>query len=204
MRIVLTLAAVVVAVVLGVSLSLWVFGPPSGQQNAQSGALPSSGVASIGGAFQLTDHTGKQVDDSILMGKPSLVYFGFTFCPDFCPTELSNMAAAADLASEEGLEIGLVFISIDPERDTPEVMAEYVEAFHERMIGLTGDAEQVAAAAKAYKVIYRKNRNPDSPDGYAMDHTTFLYGMDAQGQFLKHFTANTDPREIVDTLKGQS
>lgn len=200
MRIVLFAASAVVAVILGVSLSLLVFGPGD-RNSATGGALSSIGEAAIGGPFTLVDHNGRPVTEEILVGKPTLVYFGYTYCPDFCPTELANMAAAADILEGKGVDVGLVFITVDPERDTPESLTNYVEAFHDDLIGLTGSADQVATAARAYKVIYRKSESPDFTD-YLVDHTTFVYAMDAQGQFITYFKAAEDPSKIAETINN--
>lgn len=192
-RIALFGALAVVAAILGVTLSILVFGAPP---NTGS----SDGEALIGGPFELVDQDGKPVDESILEGQLNLVYFGYTFCPDFCPTELANMAEAKKRFQAKGQDVRIVFISIDPERDTAEVMKEYVPYFDEDAIGLTGTPEQVKAAARAYKVYYAKADDADFPDGYAMDHSTFVYAMDADGRFITYFTAATDPDLIVETV----
>lgn len=200
MRIVLIVAAALVAGILGLSLSFLVFGPNDRTAGAGSGGvLTSIGAAEIGGPFTLVDHRGRPTTEEILNGRPTLVYFGYTFCPDFCPTELANMAAAADILAERGVDVGLVFITVDPERDTPEALKDYVAAFHEDLVGLTGAPEQIAEAARAYKVIYRKSESPEYTD-YLVDHTTFVYAMDANGRYLTFFRAAEDPNKIADVL----
>lgn len=200
-RYVLLAAAGLVAVILGISLSLLVFTP---QQDASSGSLGGVGRAQIGGPFELVDRNGTVVTEAALEGQMNLIYFGYTFCPDFCPTELANMAQAKAALAERGVETQLVFVSIDPERDTPEIMGEYADAFDPEMLALTGSVAQVAKAANAYRVIYRKAEDEDFPDGYAMDHSTFVYAVDAQGQFVTVFTYQTDPQEIAEKLAPQS
>lgn len=198
MRIILPVAAALVALVFGAWLSVLVF-DPSGRSDAVSGDLGGVGQAAIGGPFTLINQNGETVTEAMLEGKPSLIYFGYTFCPDFCPSELANMARAADLLAARGVDINLVFITIDPERDTVAELKTYVANFHEDFIGLTGAPEQIAAAAKAYKVIYRKAESPDYSD-YLMDHTTFVYGMDPAGTYHAFFRAMEDPKKIADTL----
>ena len=132
-------------------------------------------------------------------GKPMLIYFGYTFCPDVCPTELSAMSQALDLLGDDAAEIQPVFITIDPARDTTEQMAEYVAHFYPTMVGLTGSVEQVAGAAKAYRVYYA--RGPGEDDAYLMDHSSFIYVMDAGGKYRAHFGPNTAPEEMARRLR---
>lgn len=188
-----------VAVVLGLSLSIAIFGPPN------SGArVGSFGVAQIGGPFELIDQNGRAVDETLLEGHVSLVYFGFTHCPDICPMDLGIMATAADILKERGAPIQTVFVTVDPERDTPAVMKDYVANFSDEMIGLTGAPDQVAAATQAYKVVARKAFGEEFLDGYTMEHTSLMYAMDAEGRFLRHFTMGTPPEKIADALGGAS
>lgn len=133
----------------------------------------AGGGGSIGGPFTLVDQTGRTVTDKDVFTAPSLVYFGYTFCPDVCPVDNARNAEAADILEEMGHEANPVFISIDPARDTPEVLANYVEYLHPRMIGLTGSEEQVKAAATAFRVFYQKQDAKD--DFYLMSHTTMSY-----------------------------
>lgn len=203
-RIMLFAVAALVAIVLGGSLSILIFGPPGGQRGVASGSLGTIGEALIGGPFELTDHRGRPVDESLLEGRPSLIYFGFTYCPDFCPAELANMAAAKEAMAARGRDVQLLFVTIDPDRDDQQTLAEYVEAFDADMIGLRGDAAQTRAAAQAYKVFYRKVEGEDFVDGYTMDHSTFLYAMDASGRFITQFSYGSQPEEIADRLIGAS
>ncbi|MFN3722470.1 MAG: SCO family protein [Paracoccaceae bacterium] len=132
------------------------------------------GGGDIGGAFTLVDETGTTVTDADVLTKPSLVYFGYTFCPDVCPLDAARNAEAVDLLDENGIDVTPVFISIDPERDTPQVMAEFTENLHPKMVGLTGSPDQVRIASQAYKTFYRKQDGGD-PDFYLVDHSTFTY-----------------------------
>jgi len=154
------------------------------------------GEALIGGEFTLVDGTGTTRTDQDFRGELMLVYFGFTFCPDVCPTELQAMGQAVDLLGDKGEAVQPVFITVDPERDTPEVVGQYVESFHPRMVGLTGTPEQVAAAAKAYRVYYRKAEVEGSSD-YLMDHSSIVYLMGRDGKFLTHFSHGTSPQDMA-------
>jgi cytochrome oxidase Cu insertion factor (SCO1/SenC/PrrC family) len=164
----------------------------------QSGG--GSGVALVGGPFSLTDHTGKRVTEKDFAGGYMLVFFGYTFCPDFCPTELQVMTAALDQMGEAGKVIQPVFISIDPARDTPQVLADYVPNFGPRLVGLTGTPDEIAAVAKAYRVFYGKASKGDAVD-YLMDHTTMIYLMGPDGRFVKHFNYTTDAPKLAADLK---
>ena len=159
----------------------------------------SIGQALIGGPFTLTDQNGRKVTEKDFLGKYMLVFFGYTYCPDLCPTELQVMSAALDSLGAKADAIQPVFISFDPERDTPEVLKQYVSNFHPRLVGLTGSPEEVASAAKAYRVYYSKVAN-SSPDTYLMDHSTITYLMDPQGKFLKHFSYSTDAAALAKAL----
>lgn len=156
----------------------------------------SFGEALIGGPFTLVDGEGTTRTDEDFRGKLMLIYFGFTYCPDVCPTELQAMGQALDQLGPKGDAVQPILISIDPERDTPEVIGQYVESFHPRMIGLTGSPEQVAAAAKAYRVYYRK-ATVEGASEYLMDHSSIVYLMDRQGKFLTHFSHGTSPEDMA-------
>jgi protein SCO1/2 len=168
------------------------------RQLAESGG---AGVALVGGPFSLTDQNGRRVSEKDFLGRHTLVFFGFTYCPDICPTELQVMMAALDAMGPEGEQIQPVFVSVDPERDTPEVLKSYVENFGARLIGLTGTPEEIAAVAKAYRVYYAKAANPSSPDGYLIDHSSIIYLMGPDGRFVKHFPYTTDVAKLSSELK---
>jgi cytochrome oxidase Cu insertion factor (SCO1/SenC/PrrC family) len=145
-------------------------------------------------------HTGETVTEKTFAGKPMLLFFGFTFCPDICPTELQVMAEALRQLGEKGQDIQPLFVTVDPARDTPAVMAAYVEAFGERFIGLTGSSDQVKHMADTYRVFFAKVENKETPDAYLMDHTSIIYLMDQDGRFLKHFTYSTDAKALADAI----
>lgn len=161
----------------------------------------SSGVALVGGPFSLVDQDGKRVTEKDFLGKYMLVFFGYTFCPDVCPTELQVMTAALDQMGPEAEKIQPVFISIDPERDTPQVLKAYVGNFGPRLIGLTGTPEEVAAVAKAYRVYYAKAGNASSATDYLMDHSSIIYLMGPDGRFVTHMPYTTDAAKLAQELK---
>jgi protein SCO1/2 len=157
----------------------------------------------LGGPFSLTDHSGRAVTQADFADRFMLVYFGFTFCPDVCPTELGIIASALDdLAPAEAARVTPVFVSIDPERDTPAAMADYVARFHPRMVGLTGTPDQVAAAARAYRVFYARVQRPDMTD-YVMDHSSFIYLVGPDGRVRALFRPQTPPEAIAQAVRSQ-
>lgn len=153
-------------------------------------ASGEQGTALIGGPFTMTDQNGRRVTDKEFLGKPMLISFGFTFCPDVCPGQLLRITEAMPLLADKGKNLQLVFVTVDPARDTPEALKNYLGNFAPGYIGLTGSAEDVAAIARAYRVYYAKVDNAGSPDSYTMDHSAIIYLMDAKGRFLKHFSDN--------------
>ena len=158
------------------------------------------GKATVGGPFTLTDHTGKRVTEQDFRGKHMLVFFGFTFCPDVCPTGLQVMTQAMEQLGPKAERIQPIFISVDPERDTPEQLAMYVSSFHPSLVGLTGTTEEVEAAARAYRVYYRKVKDEKSSADYTVDHTSIIYLMDPKGEFVTHFTHATPAATMAERL----
>ena len=161
-------------------------------------ASVAGGTATIGGPFALTDGSGRRVTDAEAITKPTLVYFGYSFCPDVCPTDLARNAVAADELAERGIDVGQVFITVDPERDTPEAIGDFSAAVHPELIGLTGTEEEVAAAAKAYRVYYRKAG--DDPEFYLMDHSSFTYLMAPVVGFLEFYGSDVTPGALADSV----
>jgi protein SCO1/2 len=161
-------------------------------------SVVAGGSATIGGPFTLVDTDGNTVTDADVITGPTLVYFGYAFCPDFCPTDLARNAWAKDLLAERGQAVGLVFVTIDPERDTPEILADFREAIHPELVALTGTPEQVAAAANAYRVYFRKNG--DDPEFYLMDHSTFTYLVDPAQGFLEFYPSTLGAQEMADSV----
>ncbi|MGA3005840.1 MAG: SCO family protein [Acetobacteraceae bacterium] len=163
-----------------------------------SGSQPAA--LTVGGPFSLIDGDGKPVTDQTWRGKYMLVYFGYTYCPDVCPTTLTNVATALDKLGPKADQIQPLFITIDPKRDTPAVVKQYAAAFSPRLIGLTGTPEQIAVAAKAYRVYYAEHRTGPGPDDYSMDHSSVLYLMGPDGRFIAPVRADQDGPEIAAAL----
>ncbi|MFS7997470.1 putative copper chaperone SCO1/SenC, Thioredoxin domain, Thioredoxin-like superfamily [Helianthus anomalus] len=160
---------------------------------------PSAGKAAIGGPFNLIDHNGRSVTENDFKGKWTLIYFGFTHCPDICPDELQKLAAAIDkIKAKAGYEIVPVFISVDPERDTVEQVGEYVKEFHPKLIGLTGPPEEIKKAARAYRVYYMKTEEEGSD--YLVDHSIIMYLMDPNMEFIKFFGKNNDVDALTEGI----
>jgi protein SCO1 len=163
------------------------------------GAAGTLLASAIGGPFRLVDQNGKTVTDADLKGKWSLIYFGYTHCPDACPTALNDISIALDDLGSQRNEVRPVFITVDPERDTPEVLKSYVTAFDAPILALSGTPEQIAQAAKDYRVYYAKH--PEAGGDYSMDHSSVIYVMDPQGRFTASFTQENSPEEIAERLK---
>ncbi|MEQ8587973.1 MAG: SCO family protein [Thalassobaculaceae bacterium] len=159
------------------------------------------GQVDIGGPFTLTDQTGRTVTEETYEGTWQVVFFGYTFCPDICPTDLATMTAALDELGPMAEQVSPIFISIDPERDTVEQLAAYHEYFHPRFSMLTGSPEQVDAAAKEFRVYYAKVESESASD-YLMDHSSITYVLDPDGDYVTHFSHGTPPEKIAETLRG--
>jgi protein SCO1/2 len=153
-----------------------------------TGGGRAPGQALVGGPFSLIDQNGRRVTDQDYRGKLMLIFFGFTHCPDVCPTSLQLIAGALDKLGAKAQRVVPVFVTVDPERDTPEVMKDYVATFDPRIMGLTGTPDEVQTAVKAYRVYARKVPDESSPGQYTMDHTAILYLMGPDGRFITHFT----------------
>ena len=155
----------------------------------------------IGGAFRLTDQSGKVRRDSDFRGKLMLVYFGFTFCPDICPTDLQQIAMALKALGPAASEVAPLFITLDPERDTVKLLTQYVPAFHPQIIGLTGDLKAVHQAAKAYRVYHAKVAN-NGASRYTIDHSSFIYLMGRDGKYLGFIPPSTSADRIATALRA--
>jgi protein SCO1/2 len=174
---------------LGAGGFLWL---SSGSGNASMG---------IGGPFTLEDGGGKVVTDRDFRGAYMLVYFGYTFCPDVCPTTLTAVADAVERLGPDAGKLRPVFITVDPKRDTPPVVAKYAAAFGPGIIGLTGTPEQIAQVAKAYRVYYAEHRTGSGPNDYSMDHSSVLYLMGPQGDFIAPLRADQSGEEMASELR---
>jgi protein SCO1/2 len=190
------IAVAVMAGLLGGS-AYWVYSNQSGDKYAQCRGGQVGG-GSIGGPFTLVNAAGETVTDKDVITKPSLVYFGYTFCPDVCPLDTARNAEAVDILEEMGLDVTPIFITIDPARDTPEKMGEFASIMHPKMIGLSGSDEQVKAASQAYKTYYKKQESED--DYYLVDHSTFTYLVMPEGGFMDFFKRETTPDQMAETV----
>jgi len=149
------------------------FADPNGQATDCNASVLQGGLSTIGGPFELVNAQGQTVTDTDVLTMPSVIYFGYTFCPDVCPLDNANNALAVDILEQRGYMVQPVFISIDPRRDTPDQVGAFASAFHDRMIGLTGSEEQVRAASQAYRTFY--SAQPGDDEFYLVDHSTFSY-----------------------------
>lgn len=189
--------ALVLAAVAALLASLWVALPAA--------LVPRIDVpvaASVGGPFELVDQNGRAVTDRDFRGRPMLVYFGYTYCPDICPTTLQVLSEALAEAGASADDVAFLFVSVDPERDTPERLREYVTLFDPPPLALTGSPEDVAAAARAYRVYYRQHREPGQDD-YTVDHSAYAYLMDGDGRLVRSFRHGVEPAEVAAAVREQ-
>jgi protein SCO1/2 len=188
------LAGVVVALVATIGLLFWL----SGKARQSDDDRPL-----IGGRFELVDQEGRKFTEENLKGKFSLVYFGYTYCPDVCPTELQTMTEALERLGPLAQRIRPVMISVDPERDTPEVLKDYLSNFYPGFVGLTGTPAQVRQAAEAFRVFYRKVKGVEggAGDEYLMDHSSIVYLMDPEGRYLTHFAYGMPPDRMAEGIR---
>ena len=184
------------AVTLLIAVAIGVYALMSSPQQGQR----SFGEALVGGPFTMVNQKGETVTEKSFAGKPMLLFFGYTYCPDVCPTELQVMAEALRQLGDKASDIQPILVSIDPARDTPQVLADYVANFGPQFVGLTGTPEQVKAMADAYRVFYAKVENKDDPQAYLMDHSSIIYLMGPDGKFLKHFTYSTDAKALAEGI----
>lgn len=184
---VLAVAGLVVAVLLlGAGAFMW---------------LSGNAGPTVGGPFTLKNGNGQTVTDRTFRGKYMVVYFGYTFCPDVCPTTLTNVAAALGKLGPLADRLTPIFITVDPKRDTPAVMKEYTAAFSNRLVGLTGTPEEIAQAAKEYHVYYAVHRTGPGPDDYSMDHSSVIYVMDPKGRFVAPVRADASGNDLAAELR---
>lgn len=177
------------SLVLGLLIMFWTMG----------GVSKVAQPAAIGGPFQLTDQTGKAVTDKDLKGKPTLIFFGYTHCPDVCPTSLFEMSEVLRAMGKDADKVNAVFISVDPERDTPATMKDYLSSFDPHLEGLSGDPAETAKVITSYRVYAKKV--PTKDGDYTMDHTALIYLMDREGRFVSPFNLKRTPEEAAADLK---
>lgn len=192
-------AASVLAIAVSAGIAWWqVRNAETTMESGVKTAVP------IGGPFTLTDNHGRTVTDADFRGKYMLIYFGYTYCPDVCPTELGVMTQVVDQLGPKAERIQPVFITVDPDRDTVAHINDYVGLFHPRLVGLTGTEEQVREAARAYRVYYAKAPMKDGkPEDYLMDHSSFIYLMGPDGKFVGVYPGGTAADKIVQDLSGR-
>jgi len=161
--------------------------------------LPSAGAAAIGGPFSLVDQNGRTVTDKDLRGHPFLVFFGFTHCPDVCPTALFEISEVLGKLGPDAQKVSALFVTIDPERDTPAAMKDYLSSFDPQLVGLTGDPVAISSVAKEYRVYVKKV--PLDNGDYTMDHTALVYLMDKEGRFVTPFNLKRTPEDAAADLR---
>ena len=196
-RIAIAASAAVAALVGGSLVAMSVIAPADRFADCRQSQVAG---ADIGGPFTLVDETGRTVTDADVITGPSLLYFGYTFCPDVCPLDVARNAQAVEILDERGAEVTPVFITVDPARDTPEVVDRFTDNFHPRMIGLTGSEAQVAAASDAYRTYYDRHDEEDS-EYYLVDHTTFSYLVLPDEGFVEFFRRDMPPEQMADTVQ---
>lgn len=194
-------AAIMAALLLG----LWSAVPASAQSSSRSAAELMDAVMwnrePIGGAFALKDQTGKTRTEADFRGQLMLVYFGFTYCPDICPTDLQQIGLAMDQLGADAKDVQPLFVTLDPERDTVEHLAQYVSLFHPKLLGLTGSIADTMKAADAYRVYYKRVSTGSKPDDYTVDHSAFIYLIDRDGKYLGFFPPGTDAPKMVEMIR---
>ena len=195
-RIIAPIAAIAAAVLVGGSWLATRDANPD--QFAQCRASAVAGGTAIGGPFELVNAKGETVTDKDVINEPTMVYFGYTFCPDVCPLDVSRNAEAADFLAEGGQSMTPLFISIDPNRDTPEVVGDFAFNMHEKMIGLTGSPEQVKAASQAYRTYYKAH--PADDEYYLVDHSTFSYLVLPEHGFVEFFRREIGAEDMAKTV----
>jgi protein SCO1/2 len=166
---------------------------------AMGGVSKVAQPAAIGGPFQLTDQNGKAVTDKNLKGKPTLIFFGYTHCPDVCPTSLFEISEVLRAMGKDADKVNAVFISVDPERDTQATMKDYLSSFDPHLQGLSGDPAEIAKVITSYRVYAKKV--PAKDGDYTMDHTALIYLMDREGRFVSPFNLKRTPEEAAADLK---
>ena len=185
------IVAAILAVVVGLGLGFLI---PVGQPGLEVSQ------SFIGGEFEMVNHLGKTVTQETFKGRHMLVYFGYTFCPDVCPTELQSVTVALNDMGKTADEITPVFVTIDPERDDVAAVREYIGFFHPRLVGLTGTATQVQTITDAFGVFYARARNTGETSDYLMDHSSLIFLMDEDGQYITHIRTGTSPEVMARLL----
>ena len=198
-RLIVIVAAVVTVAVAGLGFFFLREDADDPFARCRSGQI-AGGNAAIGGPFALVSETGDTVTEKEVIDQPALIYFGYTFCPDVCPVDMSRNALAVEVLEERGKIVKPVFISVDPKRDTPQVLADFTDNLHPRMLGLTGTADQIKAVARAYRAFY-KVHDDGTDEYYLVDHSTLTYLMLPEIGFVEFFRRDVAPEEMADRIE---
>jgi protein SCO1/2 len=200
-RSILLFAGACVAVAMAVAISAIVVVNNRGDAGSAARQIGSTGQPDVGGPFQLVNQDGQPVDQTLLEGQWSLVFFGFTYCPDYCPTTLQMLEATKQALGDRADEVQIVFITVDPERDTPQALKDYLssDGFPEGVIGLTGTPAQVRAAADAWRAVYQK---VGEGEGYTMNHSLTIYLMGPDGRFRSALGHDLGPANAARVIEG--
>ena len=182
------LSSLLILLVLSIGTGLWVY------KQTKSNNLNKATL--VGGSYSLTDHNGKKVTDKSFPNKFKIIYFGYTFCPDICPTGMAVISQALDLLGNKAKRIKPIFITVDPKRDNVEIMAEYHNHFHPSFSNLTGTLDQIRRVAKLYRVYYKKS-DASEAENYLMDHSSIMYVLSPEGEYINHFGPEITPAQIV-------
>ena len=182
------LSSLLILLVLSIGTGLWVY------KQTKSNNLNKATL--VGGSYSLTDHNGKKVTDKSFQNKFKIIYFGYTFCPDICPTGMAVISQALDLLGNKAQRIKPLFITVDPKRDNIEIMAEYHSHFHPSFSNLTGTLDQIRRVAKLYRVYYKKS-DASEAENYLMDHSSIMYVLSPEGEYINHFGPQITPEQII-------
>jgi len=184
-----------------VTLSLVGLGSALLMRGTEPSTVQTSGEALVGGPFEMINQKGETVTEADFRGRHMLIFFGFTYCPDICPLTLEIIGAAMDELGPLSERVQPVFVSVDPERDTPEILADYLSYFGDNIVGLTGTPDQVSQMLSTYRVYAAKTGDITSQD-YLMDHSTIVYLMGPDGRFMTHFSQITSPQDLAERIRG--
>jgi cytochrome oxidase Cu insertion factor (SCO1/SenC/PrrC family) len=196
-RLLVIVATVLIGAAIGYAVQHFFLAAPPGTAREGRGF----GEALVGGPFSLVDQDGKRRTDADFRGRLMLVNFGFTNCPDICPLGMALMAETLDRLGPDADKLQPIFITVDPARDTAPVLKDYIAHFSDRIVGLTGSKEEIAAAAKAYRVYYKVHGDPATNPNYGVDHSGFLYLMSRDGKFITHFMHDTPSDRVAETIR---
>lgn len=197
-RIIIILSLIIAAVSVYILFSFDLSDKPLA---GRGGIDQESAAGSIGGDFELTDYNGDKFSSDKLKGNFSLIYFGFTYCPDICPSSLEKIAKVMEVLEKYHIKVTPVFITVDPERDSIKLLKEYLGHFNNKIMGLTGTPDEIRKVAEKFKVYYAKSEGGNSDSNYMIDHSSLLYLMDKDFKYKKHFYLDTTAEEIIESIR---